>query len=178
MTMLRARNSLFPAFFALAVLAAPAGAAELARVDVQGASGMCKAATPAFAANTRYRPLGLANESTENIFVTCNWQGDDNQDSVRGAKRLYVAITNNSDAARDYTCTLVNGHQSGSLIYAVYVPKTINIAAGAGAELTWLPGDVSNARPSGIDRPSLSCVLPAGSTIQYTGREYNEDVGA
>ncbi|MBB1473669.1 hypothetical protein H5368_11560 [Luteimonas sp. MC1782] len=178
MLMPRARNLLTPVFLALVASAAAAGAAELPRVDVQGASGMCKAATAAFAAGTRYRPLGLANESEGQIFVTCNWQGDDHQDSVRGSKRLYVAITNNGTTAKDYTCTLVNGHQTGVSIYAVYVPKTVSIAPGAGAELTWVPSEVSNAKPSGIDRPSLSCILPPSSTIQYTGREYNEDVGA
>ncbi|MBJ6981489.1 MULTISPECIES: hypothetical protein [unclassified Luteimonas] len=176
--MLRARSLLSPVFLALVASAAAAGAAELPRVDVQGASGMCRAATAAFAAGARYRPLGLANESESQIFVTCNWQGDDHQDSVRGSKRLYVAITNNSSDAQSYTCTLVNGHQTGASIFATYVPKTVSIEAGAGAEITWVPSEVANAKPSGIDRPSLSCVLPPSSTIQYTGREYNEDVGA
>jgi hypothetical protein len=177
MNMLRARSLLFPMFLVLAA-SATAAAAELPRVDVQGASGTCKAAMAVFAAGTRYRPLGLANESGSDIFVTCNWQGDDHQDSVRGAKRLYVAITNNGSEARSYACTLVNGHQSGALVFANYVPKTVTIEAGAGAEIAWVPSEVPNAKPSGIDRPSLSCVLPSSSTIQYTGREYNEDVGA
>lgn len=173
-----ARSLLSPLFLVLVSCAATAGAAQLPRVDVQGASGMCRASTPAFAEATRYRPLGLANESATQIYVTCNWQGDDHQDSVRGAKRLYVAITNNSGSEQSYTCTLVNGHQSGASIFATYTPKTVSIAAGGGAELVWVPADVPNAKPSGIDRPSLSCVLPPSSTIQYTGREYNEDVGA
>jgi hypothetical protein len=178
MPMFRVRSLMSPMFIALVASASAVGAAELPRVDVQGASGLCRAATAAFAAGTRYRPLGLANESAGQIFVTCNWQGDDHQDSVRGAKRLTVAISNNGSTSRAYTCTLVNGHQTGASVYATYVPKTITIAAGAGAEMAWVPSEVSNASASGIDRPSLSCVLPASSTIQYIGREYNEDVGA
>lgn len=155
-----------------------AGAAELARLDVQGATGMCKAATQAYAAGTRYRPLALANESDANSFVTCNWQGDDKTDSVRAAKRLALVVSNYGPAAADVTCTLVNGHQTGGLVFAVYVPKTTTVAAGNSAELAWVPAEVSNSKPSGIDRPSVSCVLPPQTALQYTSREYNEDVGA
>src|SRR5690606_22414722 len=155
-----------------------ANAAELARVDVQGATGMCKASTFAFSQVTRYRPLAVANESEGPIYVSCNWQGDDKVDSVRGAKVLSVAISNYDAADQDVTCTLVNGHQTGGMQFAVYVPKTVSIPAGGFAEITWVPGEVSNSKPSGIDRPSLSCVLPPQTALQHTRREYNEDVGA
>lgn len=139
---------------------------------------MCKAATNAYAADTRYRPLAVGNESAGNIFVSCNWQGDDRTGTVRAAKSLSVTISNFHAAAQDVTCTLVNGHQTGNLVFASYVPKTVTIAAGGFAELTWLPAEVDNSKPSGIDRPSLSCVLPPQSALQHTRREYNEDVGA
>lgn len=155
-----------------------AGAAEVTRVDVQGATGMCKAATNAYAADTRYRPLAVSNESTANAFVTCNWQGDDRTGTVRAAKSLSVVVSNFHTAAQSVTCTLVNGHQTGGLVFATYVPKTVSIAAGGFVELTWLPGEVDNAKPSGIDRPSLSCALPPQTALQHTRREYNEDVGA
>ena len=159
-------------------LSLAANAAEVARVDVQGATGMCKASMPAFAAGTRYRPLAVANESGGDIFVTCNWQGDDRSGTVRGAKRLAVTVSNHGTTARTVTCTLVNGHQTGALVFANYIPKSATIAAGGYAEIEWLPGEVANAGPSGIDRPSLSCALPAQTTLQHTRREYNEDVGA
>lgn len=138
---------------------------------------MCKAATPAYAAGVRYRPLGVANESTETVYVTCNWQGDDNATAARGATRVYVAISNYASATSSITCTLVEGHQDGALSFASYTPKTISIAAGAGAILQWLPSELAGG-PARIDLPSLSCVLPAGATLNYTGKEYNEDVGA
>lgn len=175
--MRRAASILFSASCLLG-LSLGAGAVEVARVDVQGATGMCKAATAAFAAGTRYRPLAVANESTANSFVTCNWQGDDKANSVRGAKRLALVISNQGDAARDVTCTLVNGHQTGALVFATYVPKTATIPAGGFAELAWVPSEVSNSKPSGIDRPSVSCALPPQTALQHTTREYNEDVGA
>jgi len=159
-------------------LSLSAGAAELARVDVQGATGMCKAATSAFAAGTRYRPLAVANESSSNAFVTCNWQGDDRTGSVRAAKRLSVVVSNFHTAPQSVTCTLVNGHQTGGLTFASYVAKTVSIPAGGFAELAWVPGEVANSKPSGIDRPSLSCSLPPQAALQHTRREYNEDVGA
>jgi len=165
--------------YAACLLVLPAvGAAELPRVDVQGATGMCKASTFAYSQGTRYRPLAVANEAAGNIYVSCNWQGDDRAGSVRGAKRLSIVVSNGGSSARNVTCTLVNGHQTGGLEYAVYVPKTVSVAAGGHAELAWVPGDVSNAKPSGIDRPSLNCLLPSKTALQHTRREYNEDVGA
>lgn len=155
-----------------------AGAAELPRVDVQGATGMCKASTFAFSQGTRYRPLALVNEGTGNMYASCNWQGDDRSSSERGSKRLSIVVGNAGSAARSVTCTLVNGHQTGGLEFAVYVPKTVSVPAGGYAELAWVPGEVSNAKPSGIDRPSLSCLLPSQTSLQHTRREYNEDVGA
>lgn len=155
-----------------------AGALELTRVDVQGATGMCKASTHAYAADTRYRPLAVGNESSGNIYVSCNFQGDDSPNTVRAAKSLSVTVSNFDASAQDVTCTLVNGHQTGALVFATYTPKTVSIPAGGFAELTWIPDEVSNSKPSGIDRPSLSCVLPPQTALQHTRREYNEDVGA
>lgn len=175
--MRRAVRLLLPASCLLA-LSLAANAAEVARVDVQGATGMCKASTSDFAAGTRYRPLAVANESAGGVFVTCNWQGDDRSGSVRGAKRLSVAVSNYASTEKTVTCTLVNGHQTGALVFATYVPRSVTIAAGGHAELEWLPGDVANAGPSGIDRPSVSCALPSQTALQHTRREYNEDVGA
>ena len=139
---------------------------------------MCKAATSAYAADTRYRPLAVGNESSSNAFVTCNWQGDDRTGSVRAAKLLSVVVSNFHTAAQSVTCTLVNGHQTGGLVFASYAPKTVSIAPGGYAELSWVPADVDNSKPSGIDRPSLSCALPPQTSLQHTRREYNEDVGA
>jgi hypothetical protein len=172
-------RSCWIAVCALSTLAAsfPTGAASLARSDVQGASGLCKAATPAYAAGVRYRPLGVSNEASENAFVTCNWQGDDNSTATRGATRVYVVFSNFGGAPASVSCTLVEGHQDGAATFASYTPKTISIPSGAGATLQWLPSDVQGG-PSTIELPSLSCTLPAGTTMNYTGKEYSEDVGA
>jgi len=176
--MRRAACFLLSASCLLGLSLGAATAAEVVRVDVQGATGMCKAATQGYANGARHRPLAVANESAANIFVTCNWQGDDRAGSVRGAKRLSVAIGNTGTAARDVTCTLVNGHQTGGLVFASYVPKTASVAPGGSVDLEWLPADVGNAGASGIDRPSVSCALPPQTALQHTRREYNEDVGA
>jgi hypothetical protein len=155
----------------------PAHAVEVTRTDLQGASGLCKAALPAHAAAARYRPLGLGNESDANMFVSCNWQGDDSQNTARGARRVFVVISNHGAVARSVSCTLVNGFQSGAGLYATYTPKSVDIAPGAGATLEWVPADIAGA-PATILLPAVSCALPPLSTLQYTGKVYNEDVGA
>ena len=97
---------------------------------------------------------------------------------MRAAKRLAVMIGNHDGVAHDVSCTLVNGHQTGALLYASYTPKTVNIPANGSAEISWVPSEIANAAASGIDRPSMSCVLPPQVSLQYTTRVYNEDVGA
>jgi hypothetical protein len=152
-------------------------AAEISRQDFQGAVGMCKASTPAYAASVRNRPLGMANESTADIYVTCNWQGDDSQNGTRGARRVFVVVGNTSASAKTVACTLVNGFQSGTQTNATYTPKTATVAAGGGTTIAWVPGDIAGA-PDQIKLPALSCKLPGGTTLQHTGKQYNEDVGA
>jgi hypothetical protein len=158
-------------------VASTAMAVEISRQDFQGAVGMCKASTPAHNAGLRNRPLGMANESSAAIYVTCNWQGDDTQNGTRGARRVFVVVSNTSTAPQTVACTLVNGFQSGTTINATYTPKTVTIAAGAAATIEWVPADVAVGSDQ-IKLPALSCNLPAGTTLQYTGKQYNEDVGA
>lgn len=158
-------------------IAYPALAVEVARQDFQGAAGMCKGATPAYNDALRIAPLGMANESAAAVFITCNFQGDDTQNSTRGAQRVSVSFVNNSTSSRTVACTLVNGFQSGSTTVATYTPKSIVIAAGATASIAWVPGDIAGA-PTQIKLPALSCNVPAGTTLQFTAKQYNEDVGA
>ena len=154
-----------------------ASAVDLPRVDVQGASGMCKAATPAFAGVIRYRPLGLSNESGATAFVTCNWQGDDSQASVRGAKRVWIVVSNDGAAEQAVACTLVNGFRQGTNLQATYTPKTVSVAAGQSVTIQWLPAELPGS-PARIGLPSVSCALPGSATLNYTGKEYDENVGA
>jgi hypothetical protein len=152
-------------------------AAEISRQDFQGAVGMCKASMPAYVASLRNRPLGMANESATDVYVTCNWQGDDTQNGTRGARRVSVVVGNTSASSKTVECTLVNGFQSGAQTSATYTPKAATIAAGAAATITWVPGDIAGG-PDQIKLPALSCKLPGGTTLQYTSKQYNEDVGA
>ena len=158
-------------------MASTAMAVEISRQDFQGAVGMCKASIPAYNASLRNRPLGMANESSSSVYVTCNWQGDDTQNGTRGARSVFVVVGNTSAAPKTVACTLVNGFQSGTITVATYTPKTVTVAAGAAATIAWVPGDIAGGTDQ-IKLPALSCNLPGGTTLQYTGKQYNEDVGA
>lgn len=157
-------------------MAAEVNAAEQNRTDQQGASGMCQGALATYNANLRARPLGLANEGSADAYVTCAWQGDDTNNG-RGSQQIQVVIGNNAAAAATVNCTLVNGFQAGSFVNATYTPKSVTIAPGAAATMTWVPGDIAGA-PSEIRLPALSCQLPAGTVIHYTIKSYLEEVGA
>ena len=122
------------------------------------------------------KPLGLNNISSEGAFVTCNWQGDATLNG-RGAWQVFVLVSNTSTGGRTITCTLVNGTQTGATSSATYTPKAVALAPGTNTFLAWTPSELPGA-PAEITQPSVTCLLPAGTTLHYTGRNYHEDVGA
>ncbi|MGH8031982.1 MAG: hypothetical protein ACREO8_06340, partial [Luteimonas sp.] len=99
------------------------------------------------------------------------------QNTTRGATRVSIVLTNNSSAAQSIGCTLVNGFQAGTNLQATYTPKTVSIAAGQSGTIAWVPSELSGA-PARILLPAAICLLPVSSTLQYTGKEYAEDVGS
>lgn len=161
--------------FALSAFGCVANAAEVGRYDFQGAAGLCKGALPSHRDALRARPLGLANVSQSDAFVTCSWQGDATANG-RGASQVFVLVSNTSSAGKSISCTLVNGTQAGAVTAATYTPKSVGLNPGTNTFLAWLPSEIAGS-PSEITLPAVTCSLPAGTTLHYTGRNYLEDVG-
>lgn len=117
--------------------------------------------------------MALGNEGTQNAFVTCAAQGDNNAD--RGATAIYMRVSNGTNAQITINCTLVNGFGNSNSFVPVYVPKSVQLPANAGTGLIWEPADLGNGSTS-IMFPQFSCTLPPGGLIHYITRTYSEDV--
>lgn len=161
--------------FALSALGPAANAAEAGRYDFQSAVGLCKGALQSHRDALRAKPLGLENISSGDAFVTCNWQGDATANG-RGASQVFVLVSNTSTGGRTISCTLTNGTQAGATTTATYTLKTIGLSPGTNTFLAWLPSELPGA-PAEITQPSVTCLLPTGTSLHYTGRNYLEDVG-
>lgn len=172
------RTSLMLAMTALILGAVQASAiaAEVFRYDYQGAAAVCQPALPEYEAGLRSRPLGLSNEGDTTAFVTCTFHGDDTSGG-RGAWQILVNVANDGTAAASIDCTLVDGFASGSSSNATYTTKSVGLFPGGnGAFIAWLPSEVSGS-PAKINRPALSCSLPARTTLHYIGINYDENIG-
>ncbi len=161
--------------FALLAFGPAAHAVEAGRYDFQGAVGMCKGALQSHRDALRAKPLGLTNIASADAFVTCTWQGDATPNG-RGASQVFVLVSNTSTGGRTVTCTLINGTQAGATTTATYTPKTVGLSPGTNTFLAWVPSELPSA-PAEITQPAVTCLLPAGTTLHYTGRNYLEDVG-
>lgn len=171
------RSSLMLAGMALMCAAlGDARAVEVFRYDYQGAAGVCQPSLPEYEAGLRSRPLGLANEGTTTAFVTCTFRGDDTAGG-RGAWQVLVNVANDGTTSQTVKCTLVDGAASGATSNATYTPKSAGLFIGGAAFIAWVPTDIAGS-PAKINRPALSCALPAKTTLQYLGINYDENIGS
>jgi hypothetical protein len=163
----------------VALLAIPVGAAgtEVPRYDMQGAAAICQPATSAYAASLRARPLGLVNEGTTPVFVSCALAGDP-RPGGRGAMKVLAEVGAVGQAGATVSCTFVDGYQEGSTSSAVYRTKTAIVNGGTrGVALTWQPVEIAGA-PEHIFRPALQCNLGRGAALHYLSVTYDEDIGS
>lgn len=162
---------------ALSVLAAtmsPADAALSSRYDYQTAAGVCQGALPAFAGTLRARPLAIANEGSTTAFITCGLRGSE-PGFNRTISRAFVTLGNGSATTSTVSCTWVHGFGTSS--DTQFIPKSIQIDPGEMVFLSLRPTDLTGAEPS-LKWPQISCQLPPGGIVYYTGVLYEEEIGS
>lgn len=160
-------NLILGAALALAVAPALAGTNSYPSQYQQNAAGVCQAALPG-SSSVRARPLGLQNEGTGTVFVTCSPPYDDEAAEQPNAGGLYVFLTNNSGTNISVTCTLV----SGTLFGGEYVAKSVTVFANQYASMQWVPSEFAG-NPATIYAPNLSCGLPPGIAVSYVTYHYD-----
>lgn len=161
---------------AMALAMAPAQAATQSRSFVQNATGACQSALPVYAGNIRNRPLAVQNEGTAAAYVNCSFMSTIS--GVGGATSiiaLYVYADNNTGAAMNLTCTLIDGYSGGP---SVYLPKTITLPANSKINTFLWTATGDNGGSNFFETVNVQCLLPVGTGLSLSTMFYDEDVGA
>lgn len=148
----------------LAVLSAcfaaqDAGAVE--RFQLVNASGACQSALPVFDGNIRKRPTAVSNEGSAPAFVSCSLYSDFNSAPSAG---LGLLFSNNTGAAAQVNCTLVNGVRFIGEAPPLLIPKTFTVAANSSLESAFTADD-NGGEAFQIPSFNLNCRLPVGVEI-------------
>jgi len=122
------------------------------------AVGACQASLPLYDASLRKRPLGMRNEGSSHVFISCGVQWGfmvySNDEDV-------VYATNQNRKPVDLTCTLVAGPFPG---LAAYMPKTVTLPAYGTDSIVW----TETYNPYF----NVSCDVPPGVEINVVGATY------
>ena len=135
----------------------------------------CSPARWAFGEKLRQAPIGLANEGTGSLFVTCDFDDVPNSlgtDPLEGYSAIYVAFLNLTLEPRQASCTLANGIL-GAFRYSTKTTP-VNPHSGAGIVSWTMEQDHEGERYWG---PVLSCAIPPGTVLTYVLGNYAEYVG-
>ena len=162
-----------------AILAMGAGLSESAQAVIQNRTmrshggTACQLSIPTTDTKVRPKAIGFRNEGTTNAFVICGFPMPD------GALTYFVMNVMSLDgAAHGVQCTGVNGPAYSSPIYSA---KNVDTPADASntSSISWSAADFGGT--SGNDMQSgyfsVTCVLPAQTSIPNVYVYYNEDVG-
>ena len=156
--------------------ASPADAAFVYRLDREAPVRACKAASDAFRAPVRFRPMAVANGGAADVFVTCGWSGFA-PGGNRRASQFGIYVHAHGQAAT-VTCTAVHGSGDAEAGSNVYVTRTLELQAGyAGGALLfdrWQAGLPQTA----FGRAQVSCMLSPGVELYHVTVNYEEDIGS
>lgn len=137
----------------IAGLMAVSATAQAATVRSQfyASTAVCEAPLPIYDATLRKRPLGIANEGTSVIFISCSMPGD----YVGNVESATVQINfTGLESGGTVSCTLVGGSRFGM----VYRTGSVAVAMGANNQLAW--DDVDKGTTWGSY--NFSCNVPPG----------------
>ena len=152
---------------ATAFLAAPAFALTRTITMQAHGSGVCQGALPNFEGKLRKRPLGIQNEGTESAYVTCSPTNFQNAPNAFG---FSVGVANYNATSITITCTGVHGQVSSAA--ATFVTKSVTIASNFNDFIDFPAAIFNNA-----NAPSVSCLLPPGTSVDTVYSYQTLDVG-
>lgn len=134
------------------LLAATGAGAENSRIHSWSATSVCEAPLPVYDATLRKRPLGITNEGTATIHISCSLPGDHRANTDDAW--VYVYFTSTGPAATA-SCTMAAGNRYTGAFY-----ETKSVAVGAGASTLIQFEDVN--RGTAFGSLNFSCNLPPG----------------
>ena len=138
-------------------LPAPSQALELLSTIGNGPVGNCQPARPSYEGLIRKRPLAFENEGTSGAYVTCALSGEEVSINLQS---FSTRVSNGASEDVTVTCTAVVGDE---LAAASYIPKSVTLAPGTAANITWTGADAGGLFTS--HSVAISCLLPPGSAL-------------
>jgi len=144
-----------------ALLHAPDSQAATERVQRISATAVCEAPLPVFDVTLRKRPLGIGNEGTTPIFVSCALPADSVAPPGGASVSVRLAMLSNAPATT-VNCNLVAGTPDN----LSYTAGSTVVPSGGTAWLTWNNVHKGSARGT----LNFSCNLPPQvdlGTIMY-----------
>lgn len=143
-------------FGAASLLAAPSAQAATSRIIYTTATNTCQPATPLELGGLRFRPLGIYNNKTDSIYISCSFDTEFNADTATSDLRVW--FDNQGTSTQTPECTASGGSRDlGVTTYAGQVA----IAAGAIDDISFANIDKGNggSDPSFVTI-QLTCLLP------------------
>lgn len=134
-----------------AVLHVPEGRAATERVQRVSATAACEAPLPVFDATLRKRPIGIGNEGTTSIFVSCSLPADSAAPPGGATVSVRLAMRGGGPATT-VNCQLVTGTPDN----LSYTAGSAVVPAAGAAWLTW--NNVHKGAASGT--LNFSCNVP------------------
>ena len=129
-----------------------ASAATVRRYDVSSVA-VCSGPLPVYDANLRRRPLGILNQGTQAVFISCSVPMDGVSDRYGAA--LYVTFRNFGTANTTVNCTLNAGSRYASEWGSVTASTPVTTDSDED-----VVGFNGIDRVSGLGSLNFSCVLP------------------
>jgi hypothetical protein len=152
---------------------APAVAVNNLDYVFSNAAQACQLSIPTIDTRVSPRATGFRNDGTATTWVICGlWKPVADSDYLDAS----IYLTAAADAARDVTCTGVNGEADGVQQYA---SKTVHVPAGGSNAAVFSPADFGGTTsiPSGFNF-SITCALPPHATIERVRSHVSRDIGA
>ena len=148
-----------------------ANAVEKSRFQWDQGGPACQLSVPTTSSKVRPRATGMRNEGTTNEFVICQYASTSS--SFTSADIYFQTIDGANHAMQ---CTGMRGTSAGGDAY--YSTKNGDTGTGGYSQFSWTPSDFGQTTDFGNAMFSVTCILPAGSSIIATEAIYTEDVGS
>lgn len=129
------------------------------------AIAVCEAPLPIYDATLRKRPLGIVNEGTDAIFISCSMPGDFLATATAG--RVELKFKSFTPATATVSCTLIAGQRFSGATHT-YTGQTTITGNGQG-----LVGFSAIDKGSALGHYNFSCNLPPG--IEFSSLYRRED---
>ena len=162
---------------ALATAVNPAHAATEMRYQTAQGGVACKPSTSSGSSTIVAKATGLRNEGTATTAVICGFESSNSRADTGTIEAITVGLYGINGAAKNVSCTAVNGFANGAPIYAT--KSVITDAGGTAVLLTYDASDFGGSAGEPLpesDFWSITCNLPGSTSIGYMRTQFRVNV--